>query len=151
MLGLSLLLLSSLIAVAHSQSCDNFGYRNSSGCFCPPGFGGPNCTDPACGGTIFQGSQRPITPASANDNLTAGDCTCQSGWTGTGCNVCQSSTACQTGVTLSINASIIPGTTQPDQYVCNTAPRVYAAGQMSCAVIVRYYSPPFLLFLPLIN
>jgi hypothetical protein len=131
-----------LIALAAAQSCENYGLPSGSACTCPTGFGGGNCSQPACGGDIFQGAQRPVTPSTASNNLTAGACTCESGWGGTGCNVCQSANACQTGF-----ARAEPNGTPPvpdpqlgDQnstLTCNGSPRVFAAGQMSCQVLVR--------------
>ncbi|KAI6125259.1 ABC-2 type transporter-domain-containing protein [Pisolithus croceorrhizus] len=124
------------------QSCSNFGVASSSsGCLCPPGFGGSNCSEPACGGTIFDGSSRTLASATSGGfpNLTASDCSCSSGWTGTGCNVCSTSSACQTAWTaVNGNASVSDGIAAAsgvnDTLVCNTQPTVYAAGELSCQV-----------------
>src|SRR6266850_540065 len=124
-------------------TCENYGSPiNSSACACPPGFGGATCSAPACGGNIFQDEQRPLVSgatATSFGNVSASACACPSGWTGTGCNVCQASTVCQSAFTaVGGNTSI---TTDPQQLnttlTCNTAPRVWAAGEMSCAVLVR--------------
>ncbi|KAF9009506.1 hypothetical protein BDQ17DRAFT_1348227 [Cyathus striatus] len=128
---LSLLYLS-LIPLSIAQSCENYGTPNGTSCACPVGFYGSTCSQPGCGGTIFQGSQRPLTPLSGNfANLTAAGCNCEDGWTGTGCNVCTSSGACQSafGSGSTDSADVTGG-----QLQCNTAPRVWAAGQMSCSV-----------------
>jgi hypothetical protein len=134
-------------AVYGQTACDNYGSLNGSECSCPTGFGGTICSQPGCNGTIFDGSQRPVAPLSSTSppfsNLTASGCTCQSGWTGTGCNVCQSASACQSGYSASGHSSTnatIGGTSQSqnDTLVCNTAARVWAAGQMSCQVIVSF-------------
>ena len=127
--------------LAAAQGCDNYGFLNGSACACPVGFGGPTCSQPGCGGTIFQGSHRPLVPVSSGSfaNLTANDCSCQSGWSGFGCNVCSTANACQTAYSAVVNTSVSnfdptgPNTTT----VCNTSPRVYASGQMSCTVAVR--------------
>jgi hypothetical protein len=145
-----------LSTVVSAQSCQNYGTQNGSICACPPGFGGNTCSQPSCGGNLFQGLNRTLVPASPNSstfpNTTAAGCSCQAGWIGTGCNVCQTTNACQiayaaaTGTNGSASASSVAssgGNGQNDTMVCNTQPQVYAAGEMSCEVIVR----PFLLFL----
>lgn len=126
-----------------STSCENYGVTNSSSCACPPGFGGPTCSQPACGGNIFQGSGRAVVPlpsdSNASANLTSASCSCESGWIGTACNVCQTASACQAGLTAaggqgsSTSAPDLP-TGQNETITCNTVPRVYAAGAMSCQV-----------------
>ncbi|KAF8894767.1 ABC transporter [Infundibulicybe gibba] len=100
----------------------------------PASFGGTTCSQPACGGTIFQGTQRPLTPISnGSANMTSAGCSCDAGWGGTGCNVCQSQSACQTGFTKA-GLSVSDSSSQNNTLVCNTAPRVWAAGHMSCQV-----------------
>ena len=138
------LLSSSTLVLA--QSCQNYGILQDSTCLCPPGFGGSDCSSPACGGTIFQGSSRQTTPPPGN--LTSADCTCQDGWTGVGCNVCTSQSACQNGYVSQNPTSGVTGSDvgQNETLVCNSAPRVWATGQMSCSVIVesihfRFTSP----------
>ena len=128
-------------------SCENYGVpANASSCACPPGFGGPTCSSPACGGDIFQGGQRSLvqsSSATAFGNLTSSGCSCESGWTGTGCNVCQSSTSCQSafaaagGNTSSTDSGLGGSTGLNETLTCNTSPKVWAAGEMSCSVIVR--------------
>ena len=131
------LLSSSILVLA--QSCQNYGLLQGSTCLCPPGFGGDDCSSPACGGTIFQGSSRRTTPPPGN--LTSAGCTCEDGWAGVGCNVCTSHSACQNGY-VSQNPTSGTGVTgsdigQNETLVCNSAPRVWAAGEMSCSVIVE--------------
>ncbi|KAF9239156.1 hypothetical protein BU15DRAFT_46984 [Melanogaster broomeanus] len=137
-----LTLLPFLLTVS-AQSCSNYGTPDSSGCLCLPGFGGSNCSQPACGGTIFDGSTRSLAPASSDSggfpNLTSSGCSCSSGWTGTGCNVCTSSSACQTAYSaVNGNASASAGVAQTsginDTMLCNTMPTVWAAGELSCQV-----------------
>ena len=130
-----------LIPSAYAQTCENYGTPNGSSCSCPTGFGGPTCSQPGCHGTIFAGSQRQfVTPSSGLANLTASGCGCESGWGGTGCNVCRSAAACQTGFAAHGSAptdSTTVTNVQNGTMVCNTTPRVWAASQMSCQVIVR--------------
>ena len=129
--------------VAGAQTCQNYGVRNGTSCSCPVGFGGADCSLPGCGGTIFQGSQRPVASTSGSfANLTAAGCSCTSGWTGTGCNVCQTASACQTAFAAvgSVTPASALGPSQGnDTMVCNTQPRVYASSQMSCRVDVGLY------------
>ena len=128
-----------------SGSCTNYGFVNGSACACPVGFGGSDCSQPACGGNIFQGSSRNLVPqptaANTFANLTAAGCSCEDGWSGTGCNVCQTANACQAGYSSVVHQDEGPSAGLSDgqnhTLVCNTAPRVYAASQMSCVVQVR--------------
>ncbi|KAI0263756.1 hypothetical protein BC834DRAFT_924835 [Gloeopeniophorella convolvens] len=133
-----------MAATAVAQvTCENYGVpTNSSACACPPGFGGATCSAPACGGDLFQGTQRSLVSgatATSFGNLTASACNCPAGWTGTGCNVCQAPTVCQSAFSAAGGDS--GGTITPendgfnDTLTCNTAPRVWAAGEMSCSVI----------------
>ena len=122
-----------------AQSCQNYGISQGSSCLCPPGFGGSDCSSPACGGTMFQGSSRRVAPAPGN--LTSAGCSCQDGWVGVGCDVCTSASACQSGY-VAQNPNSGNGVTgsdvgQNNTMVCNTSPRVWAAGEMSCSVIVE--------------
>ncbi|KAI0692220.1 hypothetical protein BC835DRAFT_1508901 [Cytidiella melzeri] len=126
-----------------SDNCSNYGSANGSACACPPGFGGSDCSQPACGGNIFQGSGRSLVPAptatNSFPNLTASGCSCEDGWTGTVCNVCQTAQACQAGfASSSSSSSSVTGLGVPDgqndTLTCNTASRVYAASHMSCSV-----------------
>ncbi len=139
-------LFASFPVFAVAQSCENAGVVNGSSCDCPTGFGGSNCSQPACGGNVFQGTDRSLTPINSNGfaNLTAAGCSCQSGWTGTGCNVCQTASACASGYSSSTSGSSMSssGLTGLDDgqnrtLVCNNSPRVWAAGQLSCNVNVR--------------
>ncbi|TFK34870.1 hypothetical protein BDQ12DRAFT_635810 [Crucibulum laeve] len=130
------------VALVLGQACENYGIQGGSNCSCPTGFGGSSCSQPACGGNIFQGTQRALTPVSSGSfaNLTAAGCSCQDGWTGTGCNVCQNSNACQSAYSASghssSDSSSIAGAQngQNNSLTCNTAARVWASGQMSCQV-----------------
>jgi hypothetical protein len=148
-----LLLTTSLrILPALAQLCMNYGTVNGTLCNCPPGFGGSTCDIPACGGNIFQGSQRSLASVPSGSqfaNLTSDNCQCQSGWGGLGCNVCQSASACQSGFAASGSANSSAGSTvsgagegQNETLVCNTQAQVYAASEMSCQVIVSSTSAP---------
>lgn len=125
--------------------CENYGFVNGSSCACPVGFGGSTCSQPGCGGNIFQGSGRPLVPIPSGSNsfanLTSSGCSCEAGWSGLGCNVCQSANACQAGFTSSgaqNSSGAVPDlpTGVNTTLTCNTTPRVYAASDMSCQVLV---------------
>lgn len=133
-----------LFPIALAQSCTNYGITGGSGCLCPPGFGGANCSQPACGGTIFDGSNRSLPSSSSGGfpNLTSSGCSCTDGWAGLGCDVCTTASACQAAyAAVSGNSSSSTSITQAsglnDTIVCNTSPTVYAAGELSCQVNVR--------------
>ncbi|TFK70356.1 hypothetical protein BDN72DRAFT_818822 [Pluteus cervinus] len=131
-----------LVTIVHAQSCDNFGIPNGSSCICPPGFGGPTCSEIGCGGNIFEGAQRLLTSATSGSfaNITQSKCSCESGWGGVGCNVCQSSNACQVAFSSVTNSSASTSITGAsgnglnDTLTCNDTPRVWASGFMSCSV-----------------
>ncbi|KAF8881935.1 hypothetical protein CPB84DRAFT_1791330 [Gymnopilus junonius] len=129
----------SLGLFVHAQTCENYGVINGSSCACPSGFGGSDCSQPGCGGTIFQGAQRPLASLSGSfANLTASSCSCQSGWTGTGCNVCTTTSACQIAFsaagTVTPDSANLNGQQGNETMICNSQARVYASSQMSCQV-----------------
>ncbi|OXV07259.1 hypothetical protein Egran_04981 [Elaphomyces granulatus] len=62
-------------------SCNKFTGK----CECAPGFGGDDCSTPACG-SLADGANR----APRTDKY----CTCKEGWEGINCNVCQTDHAC---------------------------------------------------------
>ncbi len=135
-------------SVRAQVTCENYGSPlNSSACTCPPGFGGPTCSAPACGGNIFQADQRPLVSGASSSsfgNVSSSTCACPAGWTGTGCNVCQGSAVCQSAFNAAGSNSTDVNPQQSglnNTLTCSTTPRVFAAGEMSCAVIVR--GPPY--------
>lgn len=144
-----------LLAIfVQAQTCENYGVLNGTNCACPVGFGGSTCSQPGCGGTIFQGSQRPLAPSTGSfANLTAAGCSCESGWIGTGCNVCQSASACQTAFSAvgSVSASAAVSNLGNETMVCNRQARVFASSQMSCRVDVSVSSLPFPFYLKRAN
>ncbi|KAI0042833.1 hypothetical protein FA95DRAFT_513015 [Auriscalpium vulgare] len=138
-------LLATLVLVASGVAkaqvaCENYGVptTGSASCSCPPGFGGPTCSSPACGGDIFQDEQRPLVSGASTTalaNVTSSGCACEAGWTGVGCNVCQSPTVCQSAFNAAGGST--PGVSDSglnNTLTCNTASRVWAAGEMSCDV-----------------
>ncbi|KIY64126.1 hypothetical protein CYLTODRAFT_493393, partial [Cylindrobasidium torrendii FP15055 ss-10] len=129
-------LLSALSAVC-AQTCENAGYADvtTGECECPTGFGGTNCAQPACGGTIFDGQNRTLANTQTNGFANITGCACEEGWTGLGCNVCSTSSACSRGYSSVANSDNAGVSGQNTTMTCNTAPRVWAAGQMSCSVV----------------
>ncbi|CAE6528385.1 unnamed protein product [Rhizoctonia solani] len=130
-------------SAAAQTTCDNFGTAKSDGsCECPPGFGGSTCNAPACGGNLFDGSQRAVSQNSSTGGMSFAGCGCQDGWGGAGCNVCRSQSVCQTAFTAAGGSSsgsslspLSPNQVGNQTLACNTQPQVYAAQEMSCAVI----------------
>ncbi|KIY48243.1 ABC transporter [Fistulina hepatica ATCC 64428] len=136
-----------LASRSFALTCENDGFVNGSICACPVGFGGDTCSSLGCGGNIFQGLDRNQTTTTDGSfaNLTLSGCSCESGWTGTGCNVCQTASACQaaySSVTSSAATSTVSGLVgvTNDTLVCSTSPEVYASSQMSCDVDVAMLS-----------
>ena len=157
-------------------TCDNFGTSNGNGCSCPVGFGGADCSLPACGGDLFQGTtvrslshskllrwlirhvQRPVAqPSPGGSYASVTGCTCEAGWTGTGCNgtflskkrvfdawievflpkVCTTDAACQTGFTQAgPHSDFFRRQSENTTIVCYTGLRVFSGAQMSCKVNV---------------
>ncbi|XRM37962.1 FAD-dependent urate hydroxylase [Aspergillus tubingensis] len=66
---------------AQFADCDKFTGK----CVCPPGFGGDDCAQPLCG-SLADGHQR--SPRQGDQ------CSCEDGWEGINCNVCQTDDAC---------------------------------------------------------
>ncbi|KAF5371340.1 hypothetical protein D9758_004088 [Tetrapyrgos nigripes] len=127
-----------LLPLVTAQTCENYGTYNGTTCSCPQGFGDSTCSEIACGGNLLQGSQRPLTATQSGfANLTSSGCTCQSGWTGTACNVCQNADACSNAFSAvsggTAGSSGVSGDANMTM-VCNNSPKVWASSQMSCDV-----------------
>lgn len=132
----------SLLGLALAQSCQNYGTVNGLSCACPPGFGGTDCSLPACGGNIFQGASRQtvsVSNSGDHGNLTSSQCSCEDGWAGTGCNVCSTANACQKGYADVASGTSLPATdsSQNSTLTCSKGAKVWAASHMSCSVVVR--------------
>ncbi|KAG9125549.1 hypothetical protein FRC07_007159 [Ceratobasidium sp. 392] len=131
---------------AAQTTCENFGTVSPSdpnSCICPPAFGGATCNAPACGGNLFQGAQRSVSQNASTGGASVTGCGCQDGWSGAGCNVCQSQSVCQSAFAAAGGSSGSGSATSPlgagqvgnQTLTCSTQSRVYAAQEMSCAVI----------------
>lgn len=130
------------LAVGATISCLNGGIvnpTNNQDCICLPGFAGPDCSQPRCGGNPFQG----LTALSLN--VSVDSCACPAGWTGTGCNVCTAENSCNLaflggGLTYpqlpspkgSTSSSGSDNGVLNDTLVCNTNPFVFTTGLTSC-------------------
>ncbi|KAG8720659.1 hypothetical protein FRC09_009177 [Ceratobasidium sp. 395] len=141
-----LVVAASAALVTAQTTCENLGAPSPSdpnSCVCPPGFGGATCSAPACGGNIFQGTQRPVAQNASTGGVSVTGCACQDGWGGEGCNVCRSQSVCQSAFSAAGGSSGSGSATSPlgagqvgnQTLTCNTQSRVYAAQEMSCAVI----------------
>ncbi|KAG0271346.1 hypothetical protein BGZ95_000846 [Linnemannia exigua] len=113
--------------------CLNNGVCNSNKvCQCEPGFGGNDCGLLACGSSLQVPSQR-ITVASGS-----GCPTCDKGFGGFNCNVCQDDVGCR---------SRVPPRTPllgNEEMVCNKKPEAFYSSFMTCNV----NTPELALFFP---
>ncbi|KAG8830307.1 hypothetical protein FRC18_008288 [Serendipita sp. 400] len=137
MLILSLLTVSLAIIRNVKAQCDNYGVQNGTVCDCPPGVGGPQCEFPTCGGTLFDVNRPVSRPQDGHLYGNSSSCTCPDGWTGFGCNVCQSSSSCSSAYTANFGSqtSTVGGQGLSDGAItCSKSLRVYGVGQMSCSV-----------------
>ena len=69
--------------------CTQFAVCNpfTGFCECNEGYGGPDCSEPLCGGLSDGNRNRPIR----NPNTS---CTCKDGWLGINCNICSKDEVC---------------------------------------------------------
>ncbi|WRT67810.1 uncharacterized protein IL334_004784 [Kwoniella shivajii] len=131
-----------LVPIAFAQTCSNYGISSSdSTCLCPPGFNVPSsdCDLPICGGNLYEPGNAAPGGTGGYGNVTS--CECTQGFTGPGCTVCTSSSACSNSLNKyltssnsnsnSINASPGLNTT----ITCSDSPVVYSSSQLSCSVI----------------
>lgn len=72
-----------------SFPCMQYGNctKASGHCHCPTGFGAEDCSVPLCGSPVDERAREPRGSDSK-------DCTCDKGWDGIVCNVCQTNEAC---------------------------------------------------------
>lgn len=78
-----------VLPLVAAQTCSNFGIPSGSSCLCPPGYNPTGsdgtCDLPVCGGALY--IPGPVAPGGTRGygNITAGTCSCSSGWEGPGC------------------------------------------------------------------
>ncbi|KAJ1968395.1 (ABC) transporter [Dispira parvispora] len=77
-------------------NCSEFSGR----CDCPVGFGGDDCAEPVCG-SLADGNQRKVRQGDT--------CSCEPGWQGINCNVCQSDKVCDALMPEGINGTCYQG------------------------------------------
>ncbi|KAF9432002.1 hypothetical protein BGZ76_011422 [Entomortierella beljakovae] len=103
------------------KGCLNNGQCNSGKCKCLAGFGGSDCGQLACGSPLKDPLLRPTVPIN-------GTCaTCDDGYSGINCNVCQNDNACTA-------ASPRKSFFDDEKMVCNKKPNVFLNTYMNCAV-----------------
>ncbi|AOA64102.1 Putative ATP-dependent permease [Komagataella phaffii CBS 7435] len=69
------------------SACNEF----TGQCECLDGFGGPDCSEPLCGG-LQDGRNRPLRPSPEEP------CDCEAGWGGINCNLCLEDSVCDSFV-----------------------------------------------------
>ncbi|KAF9416956.1 hypothetical protein BGZ76_004573, partial [Entomortierella beljakovae] len=104
------------------MGCLNSGVCQGSTCKCMPGFGGNDCSLLACGSPLIEASQRPT--ADKGDSCK----TCDDGFAGFNCNVCQSDAGCQS------RAASRTSLLGSENMVCNKKSEVFYNSYMNCAV-----------------
>ena len=164
---LAILCLSTPMAVISQKTCSTFGSlsaADSNVCVCPPGFlSSTDCLQPQCGGTILASGSN-VAPQSTGTsglrNVTAGDCDCESGWTGPVCSgecsvcgirsdiaeggyhktVCSASQACASIFPATVDANSTTSVasvpiSQNQDVICSNSPYIYASSQLLCNVL----------------
>ncbi|WVF69150.1 hypothetical protein IAT40_003925 [Kwoniella sp. CBS 6097] len=133
----------SISPLVSAQTCYNYGSPSSGSCLCPPGFNTPSsgssardCSLPVCGGSLYTPGEAAPGGQGGFGNISVG-CGCEDGWTGPGCTVCQSDSACSSSLQQYLNSS--NSLSSPDglnsSLTCSKAPTVYSSSQLSCQVI----------------
>ena len=134
-------------------SCGNFGISTAgtSGCACPVGWGGANCTSLTCANPIL--ASRPVFDSSLSGSAGSLGCgnQCDGGFGGPLCNVCQTTDACRAAVGSSgsstatatgaaatgLGSGLGGGTgSAASDVTCDTGRWTWTAGFLSCSVVV---------------
>ncbi|KAJ3249108.1 hypothetical protein HDU78_007070 [Chytriomyces hyalinus] len=104
-----------------TKGCFNYGTcGTSSVCNCPSGFGGRDCLHPLCGSALKDNSIRPILPSGQST------CSCDDGFTGPTCGVCQSDSVCPQATSSGISVSV--------NQVCNKSPVSWTKQDAYCSL-----------------
>ncbi|KAF9936023.1 hypothetical protein BGZ67_002753 [Mortierella alpina] len=104
------------------KGCLNNGVCQGNVCKCMPGFGGSDCGLLSCGSPLTDSSQRPTVASGA------GCSTCDDGFGGLNCNVCQTNAGCQAKPPSRF--SLLGN----ENLVCNKKPEVFYNAFMACPV-----------------
>ncbi|KAJ3241698.1 hypothetical protein HDU81_011022 [Chytriomyces hyalinus] len=104
-----------------TKGCFNYGTcGTSSVCNCPSGFGGRDCLQPLCGSAVKDNQVRPILPPGKSS------CSCDDGFTGPTCGVCQSDSVCPQATSSGISVSV--------NQVCNKSPVAWTKQDAFCSL-----------------
>ena len=78
-------------------TCKQFSTCNeyNGQCECMDGFGGQDCSVPACGGLDLDNAKRPLRNSTSNNDTYTEQCVCEEGWDGINCNLCTEDQVCQ--------------------------------------------------------
>ncbi|KAH9824442.1 hypothetical protein DFH28DRAFT_1163115 [Melampsora americana] len=126
------------ITRTYSQSCQDLN-QTGTDCVCLPGFtNSPKCDTLACGNPFIDSSKRPaLIPSSAGSGGSKG-CgnQCTTGFTGTACNICKSSNACQAGISSLSSGSqpASPLTSATQDMICSTEPSAFGVNFGQCDI-----------------
>ncbi|CAO3564493.1 unnamed protein product [Mortierella alpina] len=104
------------------KGCLNYGVCQGNVCKCMPGFGGTDCGLLSCGSPLTDPSQRPTVASGV------GCSTCDDGFGGLNCNVCQTNAGCQAKPPSRF--SLLGN----ENLVCNKKPEVFQNAFMACPV-----------------
>ncbi|EGG11574.1 uncharacterized protein MELLADRAFT_74086 [Melampsora larici-populina 98AG31] len=126
------------IVRTYCQSCQDLN-QTGSNCVCLPGFtNSPECNTLACGNPFVDASKRPaLIPSSAGSGGSKG-CgnQCTTGFTGTSCNICTSSDACQAGISSLSSGSqkASPLTSATQDMICSNEPSAFGVNFGQCDI-----------------
>ncbi|KAK8858621.1 hypothetical protein IAR55_002850 [Kwoniella newhampshirensis] len=137
-LALGFAVLLAAVAPVAAQTCNNYGTPSDGSCACPAGFNSPStldCASPVCGGSLYAPGGAAPGGIGGFGNVSTG-CACSDGWTGPGCTVCSTASACANSLSRYLNVSTSPSASSLNSTLtCSNIPTVYSASQLSCSVI----------------
>ncbi|KAJ3391242.1 hypothetical protein HDU84_006306 [Entophlyctis sp. JEL0112] len=104
------------------KGCQNYGNCSSisNSCSCIAGYGGNNCLTPLCNSVLLPNYQR--SPLPANQSV----CSCDSGFSGPVCGVCESDNVCPQGTSSGISITV--------NQICNKSPVIFSEQNAYCVL-----------------